>query len=388
MKTIKFLLFLFVLIITKIFAQIEYDYSGYILNIPTYQYKEFEFSTPLFSTGYKTDNFSNLTRIRFRPVLYIWNGARINIEYESNITIRDQGESSFQISESLLPSTQILDLNWQPVNSGSFSVRHFIDRLYFKQSFDFGNIIVGRQRIAWGTGRIWNPTDLFNPINPINFSKIEKDGADAITSKFIFGDFTDLQLVFNPNKLIRKSNYAFRFRSNFNEFDFSFLAGVMNNRTLTGFDFAGNLLKAGVRGEFLYSVNKANSSDSFVKYILGIDYQFTQKLYGLIEYQFNGEGKSDKSSYELSRLYKGEIINLGQNYIAISSSYEYTPLLKFTAITNLNIDDGSGYISLDANYSIDDDVYLSAAFQITHGRGFSEYYYFPHSFYLKMEYYF
>lgn len=388
MKAIKILIFLTVIFVTRSFAQVEYDYSGYLLNLPIYQYKNHDVSATSFNSGLKIDNFTNQTRFRFRPVFYLWENARINIEYETNITYRNKNDMAFSLTEFNKPNTQFLNLYWSPVNEKHFTISHFIDRLYFRLGFDWGNVIIGRQRIAWGTGRVWNPTDLFNPINPVNFTKIEKDGADAITSKIIFGEFTDLQLVFNPNELIKKSNYAFRFRSNYKEYDISLLAGSVNNRTITGFDFAGNFFSAGLRAELLYSISKTNSEKNFVKYIIGLDYQLTSKLYALLEYHYNGEGKLNSFDYEIYRLFRGEVLNLSRNYLAISSSYEFSPLFKGTMSGNFNLNDSSGYISLDGNYSLDDDVYISLAVQTTFGNTLSEYYLFPHSFYFRMEYFF
>lgn len=69
---------------------------------------------------------------------------------------------------------------------------------------------------------------------------------------------------------------------------------------------------AGVRGEAIVSSRKDDFSSNVVKYILGIDYQFTPELYALVEYYFNGGGKVDPLSYDLIRLSKGEILNLGR----------------------------------------------------------------------------
>ena len=388
MKAIKIFFFVFIIIVTKIFAQVEFDYSGYIVNMPVYNFKSFDTLPFTNNSKYTLKNFVDITRFRFRPVVYLWEGARVNLEYESNFIYNDVSDFMFNYGSSVNNSKQLVDLNWEITKSGNLRINHFIDRFYFKQDFEFGNIILGRQRIAWGTGRIWNPLDLFNPINPANFTKIEKDGADAITSKIIFGDFTDLQLVFNPDKLIRKSNYAFRFRTNFNEYDLSLVGGVIDNRTIMGFDFAGNLSKAGLRGEFLYSENKTNSSDNFIKYILGIDYQLTQKLYALLEYHFNGEGKQNKPEYQLIKLTQGEILNLGKNYLAANVTFELTPLFKLSFLSNFNLNDSSGFITLSGNYSLDDDIYLDLGSQISYGEELSEYYFYPNSFYTKIEIYF
>ena len=166
------------------------------------------------------------------------------------------------------------------------------------------------------------------------------------------------------------------------------MGGSFDNRIVGGLDFAGNLGQAGIRGEGIISIDKNNSSNKYVKFILGADQQFTSKLYGMIEYQFNGEGKTDKSKYEFARLIKGEIINLNRNYIFSSLSYELTPLFTVGLSNNTNLNDGSGFIGGTGNYSLTENFYLNFGLQITYGSLDSEYWYYPNSIYLEGEFYF
>ena len=113
----------------------------------------------------------------------------------------------------------------------------------------------------------------------------------------------------------------------------SVLGGSFDDRVVGGLDFAGNLFYAVVRGEGVISVNKDDSKDNFVKFIFGIDNQFTPELYALLEYHYNGEGKTDKAQYEFDKLTRGEIQNLNKNYLYIGILYQFSPLLYFFWIT-------------------------------------------------------
>ncbi len=367
-----------------LFSQVEYDFSGYVNNFSIYQ----KFNKSL-AEEYELDNSQilNLSRARLRPVFYFGDDFRLNVEYEIVSLYKNTSSELFQTVPQKT-SRQLFDLTWTPVNEEKFSISHFIDRLYLKYAFGKGNVTLGRQRISWGTGRVWNPTDLFNPINPASFSKVEKDGADVIALKYFLGNFTDLNLVFNPNEKIGNSNFGGRFRTNIGEYDFSVMAGNFENRIVTGADFAGNFFGAGVRGEGIFSADENKLDQNFVKYILGIDAQVSRKLYLMLEYQFNGEGKTNKDNYELDRLFKGEIINLSKNYIHFNSSYQYHPLLTFTFSNNTNLNDGSGYLSLIGNYSATEDFYLNLGTQFFYGPENSEYWYYSTSIYFQTEYYF
>lgn len=384
MRFLKLLILILLFNFFELCAQYELAFSGYAVDLPIYSSSN-EQIAQIFSMD--PNQFFNLSRIRLRPVLYMWEGARLNLEYEISSIYSSSSGNIFFTTEGI-NRRQLVDLTWSPITENHFTVTHFIDRLYFRQGFDFGNIIIGRQRISWGTGRIWNPTDLFNPISPTTFYKMEKDGADAVAAKFYLGDFTDLNIVFNPQEKFKHSNYGFRFRTNFSEYDVSMIGGYFDNGYVVGLDFAGNLSEAGIRGEGIYSIDDVDSGNNFVKFILGIDYQFTPELYTLLEYHFNGEGKTEKLNYQFDRLIIGEILNLSKNYLAVSTMYQLTPLLNVTFSNNLNLNDYSGFIGIIGNYSVTSDIFLNLGTQLFYGDEFTEYWYFPNSIYLQGEFYF
>ena len=384
MKYIFLTIFLFVLLlINQSFAQVEFDFSGYVVNLPTYQKINNRISEAL---GIDESSFLDLTRLRLRPTLYPSSKATIVLEYEIDPLYQ---------SSALLFGTppdrtnrQNFDLRWTSIAESNFVLTHYVDRLYLRYAFKMGDMTIGRQRISWGTGRIWNPTDLFNPINPANFDKIEKDGADAISSRFYLGNFTDMEIVYNPVDDFRSSNYGARFRTNIMKYDFSLIGGYFDRRIVMGGDFAGNLFKAGARGEGIISANKDDLNSNFAKFILGLDYQFTSKLYGLVEYQFNGEGKTNRADYELTRLLTGEILNLSRNYLFLQSTYQAHPLLNTGLSFNFNLNDGSGFMSGFATYSLSENTYLTFGSLLPFGNPFDEYGFYPVSVYLKGEFYF
>lgn len=340
-------------------GQTEFNFTGYVVDLPALQISNKDLNNIL---GGERKQFINLTRVRLRPNLNLWEGGTFTVEYE--LTKLYHSTSLLFNPVSSTSTRQIVNLNWNIVNRSNLTMNHFIDRLYFRQNFDFGQLNVGRQRIAWGTGRVWNPTDLFNPIHPSNFSKIEKDGSDAASLKINIGTFTDLNLVYNIQKGESRNNVGLRFRTNYSEYDLSIMSGYFDDRVVMGGDFAGNLFDA------------------------GIDYQFTAKLYGLVEYHYNGEGATQKSRYEFHRLLKGEIINVARRYFAVQSSYLIHPLVTSVVAVNSNLDDGSGFISTLLSYSFMDDLQFGAGGQIFYGSKYDEYWYFPRAIYLRGEYYF
>lgn len=382
MKFFRYLVY-FIFLILQISAQVEFDFSGYWVNMPVYTKVPAPISSEL---GIKSGIFNDINRFRLRPTVFLWDGGKISLEYE---IISSAYNGNFQLvnAESINSSRQVEKLRWVAVSSKNFRMWHFIDRLYFRQNFSSSSLVVGRQRISWGTGRIWNPTDLFNPVNPADFTKIEKDGADAVSYKYTFGSFTDAEFVYNPAEKFKKSNFAGRFRSNIGEYDFSVMGGKFDSNRVAGFDFAGNLFDAGLRGEAAVTLDKLLKY-RYVKFIAGIDNQFTPELYALIEYHFNGEGKSKASDYEIEKLASGSIINLAKNYICLSGNYLIDPLTTLNFSATENLDDGGGFITPSINYSLTENFFINAGLQISFGKEGSEYWYYGNSFFLKTEYYF
>jgi hypothetical protein len=379
------------------FAQVDFEYSGYIVELPMYQRVSAELPMVFAPIGdIELDMAVNLTRLRLRPTMRLWDGASLSLEHEVDFVYSSQSTMFASVTD--ITNRQAVDLRWHPVDEEHVSLVHYVDRLYLRQNFTWGSFIAGRQRIQWGTGRIWNPTDLFNPINPASFDKIEKDGADAVSAKLYLGSFTDLQAVVNFRKArglkegstaLDSTNAGMRFRTNFSEFDVSAIGGWFDRRIVMGGDFAGNLFEAGVRGEAIYvSAGENQPHTEYLRIVLGADYQFTPEFYSLIEYMYNGEGNTETGSYEIERLFRGEILSLNRKYAYLGGTYLVHPLVTASVGIMRNLGDGSGFFSLVASWSSSDNSMISAGFLLPYGNVKDEYWYYPSSLYFKGEFYF
>ncbi len=361
----------------------SFDFSGYIMELPVYEHLQ---PTLAQLSNSQSSEFTNLARARLRPTLHIGDNTKIGLEYEIDALYFLQN-TVFSLN-SPTPVRQAVSLHWQPVTKKHFTASHYIDRLYFDHDFSFGKLVLGRQRISWGTGRVWNPTDIFNPINPANFGKIEKDGSDAASLKFDLGQLTNLQLVYNAEYHFTSSDYAARFRTNVLGYDFSVMSGFADKRFVSGGDFAGDIGGAGIRGEALVSSDALYRTGYFIKWILGADYQFTDKLYGMFEYYHNGQGALNKMNYDLAGLSNGTLLNLAKDYLVAAGTYQVHPLVSISISSNSNFNDGSGYLAGTVGYSASDNSSLTLGTLFTYGNTLTEYWYYPQSYYVKLETYF
>ena len=166
------------------------------------------------------------------------------------------------------------------------------------------------------------------------------------------------------------------------------MTGYFDKRYVGGLDIAGSLLDAGLRAEAVISFDKDRFESNYYMFILGADYQFNDKLYALVEYQFNGKGTNCKYCYDLLALLKGEVLNVGQNYIAAMLSYLVHPLVNTNMTIIQNIADGSGLINAGAKYNPLENINVGLNFGIFYGSKYSEYSYYSNSIFLTVDYYF
>ena len=366
----------------SLFAQPRFDFDGYMVNVPAY----LRLNETL-SSFFTVDRSSwvDVTRLRFRPTMHWSENGYFALEYEADATYHSQ--SMLMLVPEAVDRHQLFDLSRDLEKSERWQIMHSIDRLYLRQEVGVFDISLGRQRIAWGSGRIWNPTDLFNPINPTIFAKIEKDGVDVASLKMTLGTLSDVTLVFNPQRH-GTSNFGIRLRSNYREFDINGVAGYFDQRVIMGGDVAGNLFEAGIRSEVIISMQKDDLSKNYAKAILGADYQWTEKLYTLLEYHYNGQGENDPARYNLSGLLAGEMLNVGVHYLAFSASYLVHPLATAAVTCMANLDDNSTFVAWSLSYLPTDETSLTLGGQLFSGDQLDEYWYYPGSCYLKAELFF
>lgn len=367
-------------------TEIDFDFNGYLYNLPNIQKFPESFSLYGVQSGNKDYIAANISRLRLKPTINIGMNTEISAHYEINSLWSDY---QFPVFENQgIGIRQAVDLNWEIANEDKFKMNHYIDRLYWKQFFDFGEMVIGRQRISWGVGRVWQLTDLFNPINPANFSKFEKDGADAISAKIYTGNFSDIEAVVNFRETNDKYNYGWRYRTNYAEYDFSVIGGFFDKRYIVGAELAGNLFDAGVRGELIFSADENDFNNNYTKYLVGIDYQFTDKLYALIEYKHNGQGTDCKLCYEMDKLFSGKILNVGLDYGATQVTYQIHPLVSANIMNIINLRDKSGFSSVGISYEAFQNLMLNLSGMYFYGDELTEYRFYSTTAYLTIEWYF
>lgn len=247
-------------------------------------------------------------------------------------------------------------------------------------------LTVGRQRIAWGTGFVWNPTDLLNPFNPAAIELEEKQGVDAVYWVAPLGALSRLEATFAPGRKRLKSSGALRLTSNWRNYDFALMAGDFQHDKVLGGDFAGYIGGAGFRGEFAYTWK--DEGGNFFRAVLNADYNFPGDIYAFAELYYNGQGARKKQNYDLSALLSGTTFNLARNYAAFSLNKAITPLLGASVYSIFNLNDASSLLGPSLTYSLATNLELAISAYLTTGADDSEYGRLASSFFTYLQFFF
>ena len=204
----------------------------------------------------------------------------------------------------------IIDMSWNIVNQKAFILNTTIDRLYvnfYKGKFD---VKLGRQRINWGISNLWNPNDLFNAYNFLDFDYEERPGTDAVRISYFPNFSSSIEFAYQPEKTLDESIIALMYKFNKWNYDFQILGGNYNTDLALGLGWAGNIKDAGFKGEATYFHNRRRFSKSRGVFTgtLGLDYSFKDGYYANVGFLYNSEGVSKYTSgFSLLNLFGQEI---------------------------------------------------------------------------------
>ena len=296
----------------------------------------------------------------------------------------------------------LLPFDWTVKQNSGFFWRHELDRLNFQFTLSAADIVVGRQAISWGIGRLWTPADMFLGFSPVEIDQEFKRGIDAVRAKIPLGQFSQLEAVYAAfDENFRTHAVGLRGQTSVQNYDVGMMIGKFRHDFVIGPFFDGEVKGAGIRGEFTYTRNTAGRHQerrAFFRAVGNIDYRFANGVYGLLEYYYNGFGETEPEEYprlaSSERLSRGEIFNLGRYYLGVAFEYEFHPLVHGTFFGQWNIMDESGLIGPAIQVSLSDEADLRLGMYFPFGAEFvspriqSEFGLYPRLYYLQLRWYF
>jgi hypothetical protein len=247
----------------------------------------------------------------------------------------------------------------------------------------------GRQRIAWGTGKIWNPLDVLNPYDPTTVELNERRGVDAFYSRLGLGELGQTELVWAPEDRWPEHSLLARGRGHWRGWDGALVFGKVAGSTgslLSGADFAGDFLNGTLHGELGYFVPEVRTP--YWRAGLGWDYTFKDDTALVVEWAHFGEGATESRRYDLAALRRGRVQGVARNYAGGSLSRDVHPLLKIELFGLVNAEDSSSLWAPGATWNALDDLYLSVSWRRFGGEKADEHGRLPNATVLTAQWYF
>jgi hypothetical protein len=270
---------------------------------------------------------------------------------------------------------------------GSFGVFHNLDRLFLTIKTRAADIFIGRQAIAWGSGHVFNPTDVVAPYAFNELDKEERQGVDAVRVRVPLGrmDELDMGYIFGRHFQARYSAVYIRGKTYILKTDIAGLVMRFKKNLLFGLDLTRSVGGAGAWFEAAYVLpyRFANDDDlawvdkkyreNYLRASFGMDYNFSGRFYGFFEYHYNSAGMRKAIEYtEFFRtiaFQEGSVYLMGEHYLDIGFTFQVTPLIPFSSMVIMNFTDGSLIFSPNLEYNIAENIYLSFGAYFGVGKG-------------------
>ena len=232
-----------------------------------------------------------------------------------------------------------LAANWldEKETTSATRIGYEVDRAVYKQRFKNSTLALGRQAVDWGSGRFWQPLNVFGAFSPTDLDTDYKPGIDAARLDWFPSGFSSLTAVytFSDNKIAAVNDHksaALHYRSQVGEqSEYALVAGGIIGNSVFGASFESSWSGMGWRVEGLHTQFTTTEKDS-VFWIAGIDYQFSDGTLFTAEWYDNSRGANSVSS--LTNLQTGTLLKYGlqqhrsQNVLGIALSKTISPLLQ------------------------------------------------------------
>ncbi|HLO82810.1 MAG TPA: hypothetical protein VK166_17715 [Chitinophagaceae bacterium] len=246
------------------------------------------------------------------------------VEIRNRYFLGDAVKNDPNFTKNLMNPQDLVNMNVVWYQSNAAVLHSNVERLWVGYQLKKFNVRVGRQRINWGMANSWNPNDIFNSYNLLDFDYEERPGADAVKMQYLISDLSNIEAAI-ANGPYKTATMAAKYTLNRDEYDWQFLAGTYAKRFTAGLGWSGNLGKAGFKGETQMFYKK----DSLVVNVTAeVDYITEKGWYLNAGFLFNQQGIyteiDDWSSFNFKNT-PDNLMPTRWNFLA-GSTKAFTPL--------------------------------------------------------------
>jgi hypothetical protein len=351
-----FLAYLLLFTLTTIHSQEKEEtlfLSGYIKNL-----HEFSFIDNLDQLQWTT-LVHNRLNFKYLPSEEL----TLRLEVRNRLFYGDNVKNIVGFSVFISQDNGITDLSWNIIENKDMLFNTTIDRAFINYTKGDWDITIGRQRVNWGMNLVWNPNDIFNTYNFLDFDYEERPGSDAIRVQYYLGDFSKLEVTAKKGRSADDRIVAAMYKFNKGTYDIQLITGIYQKDWVIGTGWAGNLKNAGFKGEVSYFVPYETYFNS--KHVLSasvsVDYGFKKGLYVNGSLLYNS--RADDASVSIGNLLS---TNLSAKNLMpykysgfLQLAKEFNPIFRGTVSTIYSPTNQSVIIIPSLNYSVATDWELN-----------------------------
>lgn len=292
--------------------------------------------------------------------------------------------TSFQAADSARSDTPFATRSKSyDYTEGEFNGR--IYRLYGGYADDRHRLSFGLQKVSMGVGRIWNPTDLFNPKNPLALEPDEVNGVLSMAYTYSPTDLSQMTAV-----VAQRSDESFKYAGRIKGYLFDIADAAIdavsaNDVSMIGYELEGELMKTGIelRSEGGWFDDKL-IHQQFFQGLIGADYAFENSLSVALEWLHTSKIFERELLLQLSSGAPDNLVR-SHDYGGLVCGYEIDPLLSLSLSSIVNAEDGSFFLSPTLTYSLDNDSSLSVGGLFYGGEDGSEFERYGQTYYLHIK---
>ena len=346
----------------------------------TFENSNFTLLAPLDGKG----NQELLNYNRFRLTEHIRDGGWFITaigDIENYLGKEHINSASYKLASNISSDTPFsTQSNANNYNNGEYYAQLY--RLYAGYANEKHRISFGLQKVSMGVGRIWNPTDLFNPKNPLALEPDEVFGAFSLFYTYSPSELSEMTIV-GAERADKSFKYAGRIKGYLEFLDVALNIVNAKNATMVGYELEGELFESAIelRSEGGWFDDKLLNKQYF-QGVIGADYAFVNSLILTSEWLYTSKTFEE----EFVRKPSGTANNLvrSHDYFGLNLAYQFDALFFGLLSSIINIDDGSSYITPIVSYSIDDDTVLKVGTMLYSGKSGSEFGDYKHTYYINI----
>jgi hypothetical protein len=290
----------------------------------------------------------------------------------------------------------LVDARWDLTQSDHLRADLFLDRLNLEGYAGSWSVVLGRQRIAWGSGFFWNPTDVFNPYGPLALDPEDRPGVDALRVDWQFGTVGALTLA---HAVTRRPGYSDRYTdrsatvvrlgTGLGSYDVHVMASFDRRERMFGLDVTGYVGGTGIHLEaarihspvwYTYGIGDELEESGILAYwrdwsevVAGAAYGFGDGTSLQVEWFHNTGGATDPEDYEVLAVAVGRLLAVGRDYGVVALSRPLTSLLTGSLAVLVNAGDGSAALVPGFDWSLGQNARLLLGVQSFTGPDRSEF---------------